>query len=300
MFDFPKGVLPILATPFTEKGAVDYESLKNLTRWLTERKVGAITMFGFGSEFHKLSDAERDQMIDVVIKEAKGKTPVIVSVTKHSTELAVEDAIYAEKHGADSLMLLPPFIIPPSPAMLLNHIESVCRAVNIPVIVQYAPDQTRVTIATEIFIQLVKKYPQVGFKIECTPPGGVISAIIKGTNGAAKIYVGSAGLQWIEGLERGVIGSMPGSSMVEVYNKSYQAFINGNKEDANRIHNTFLPLLNSIKQTGEMLFKAEKIILKRRRIIASDYCRKPCFEFDEVGLKDFDAYYQLIEKYLDN
>ena len=89
MYNFPKGVLPILATPFTKEGAVDYESLKNLTRWLIERKVGAITMFGFASEFHKLSDFERNEMIDVVIKEANKQTPIIVSVTKHSTELAV-------------------------------------------------------------------------------------------------------------------------------------------------------------------------------------------------------------------
>ena len=299
MFNFPKGVLPILATPFTGKGAVDYVSLKNLTRWLMDRKVGAITMFGFASEYHKLSDFERNKMIDVVVKETKGQTPVIISVTKHSTELAVEDAIYAEKHGADLLMLLPPFIIPPSQSMLLYHIESVCDAVKIPVIVQYAPDLTRVPISTEVLIQLVKKYPQVGFKIECTPAGGVISTVINGTNGAAKVYIGNAAVQWLEGLDRGAIGSMPGCSIVEVYNKSYNAFINGNKEEANRIHNDLLPLLNSVKQSAEMLFMAEKIILKRRGVIDFDYCRKPCFEFDEVSLKDFNCYYKLIEKYLE-
>jgi 4-hydroxy-tetrahydrodipicolinate synthase len=111
--------------------------------------------------------------------------------------------------------------------------------------------------------------------------------------------LGNAGLQWIEGLERGAIGGMPGSSMVEVYDKSYRAFMNGDKEKANQIHNDFLPLLNSIKQSGEMLFKAEKIILKQRGVLASDYCRRPYVEFDRPCLRDLNLYYRLIEKHLD-
>ena len=183
--------------------------------------------------------------------------------------------------------------------MFINHIESVCQAVKIPVIVQYAPDLTRVQISTEILVQLAKKYPQIGFKIDNTPSGGVISAITRGTDGATKVYIGNAAVQWLEGLERGAIGSMPGCSMVEVYNKSYNAFINGSKEEANRIHNDILPLLNSVKQSVEMLFMAEKYILKRRGVINSEYCRKPCFEFDDVAMKDFNYYYKMIEKYLE-
>lgn len=298
MVDFPKGICPILATPFTDAGAVDYDGMKNLVNWLIERKVAAITMFGIGSEYYKLSDFERNEMIDVVVKEAKGRVPIIASVTKHATELAVEDAVYAEKNGVDMLMLLPPFFLSPGPDALIYHIEQVCEAVKIPIVLQYAPEQTGVRISSEIFIELARKYPQVSYKIECKPPGKVITSLVEGSGGGVTIYVGNAGFQWLEGLQRGAVGVMPGSSMVEVYEEIYKAFVAGDFDTAERVHNELLPLLNCIRQNVEQLIQSEKTILKWRGVIASDHCRRPTFQPDAVIEGDFRRYYAAVEKYL--
>ncbi|MBI4537208.1 MAG: dihydrodipicolinate synthase family protein [candidate division NC10 bacterium] len=294
----PEGVCPILATPFTEKGEIDFDSLGRLTRWISTTGAVAVTMFGIGSEYYKLSDQERNSMIECVLAEAKGKIPVIVSVTKHATELAVEDALYAQKMGADMLMLLPPFLLSPGPEATTHHIESVCQAVDIPVIVQYAPEMTGVKIGAEVFIGLARKYPQIAYKIECKPPGKVITAIREGSGGSVKIYVGNAGFQLIEGLARGAVGVMPGCSMIEVYGKIYALYAQGRIDEAVAVHNELLPLLNCMRQSVEELIKGEKMILKRRGVIASDYCRKPTFVFDEALEKDLDRYYRQVEKYL--
>ena len=298
MATVPEGVCPILATPFTDKGGIDYESLEKLTLWLIDKGAAAVTMFGIGSEYYKLSDQERNRMIELVIGTAKKQIPVIVSVTKHAAELAVEDAVFAQAMGADVLMLLPPFILSPSPEATTHHIESVCQAVEIPVIVQYAPEMTGVKIGADVFIGLARKYPQIAYKIENKPPGKLISSIIEGSGGAVKIYIGNAGFQLMEGLRRGAVGVMPGSSMIEVYGKIYALFKQGRYDDAVAIHDELLPLLNCIRQSTEELIKAEKVILKRRGVIASDYCRKPTFAFDELLQEDFDRYYKYIEKYL--
>jgi len=294
----PEGICPILATPFTDTGQVDYASLKNLTKWMIDKGSAAVTMFGIGSEYHKLNDQERNAMIDLVIKEAGGRAPVIVSVTKHAAELAAEDAQHAERAGADLLMLLPPFFLAPGADAITDHVESVCRAVKLPVIVQYAPELTGVRIDTEVFIQLSKKYPQIAYKIENRPPGKLISAIIAKSGGSVPIYVGNAGFQMLEGLQRGAVGAMPGCSMIEIYDRIYRLYREGRLEEAFQIHNELLPLLNCIRQSVEGLIKAEKMILKWRGAIASDYCRKPTYIFDEVVQKDFDRYYNDLKTYL--
>lgn len=80
-------------------------------------------------------------MMEITIEECRnGGVPSIISITRHSTELAVQAAKEAEAAGADCLMLLPPFFLKPPLAALEHHIRAVGEAVTIPIIVQYAPE----------------------------------------------------------------------------------------------------------------------------------------------------------------
>jgi dihydrodipicolinate synthase/N-acetylneuraminate lyase len=142
MRPWPRGVCPILATPFTDTGEVDFRSLTPLTRGLHAWGAAAITMFGIASEYYKLTDDEKTRMVEVVLATAPAQMPVIVSVTAHATEIAVAEARRWQRMGAPFLMLLPPFFLKPGVQSLVSHIESVASAVTVPIIVQYAPEQT--------------------------------------------------------------------------------------------------------------------------------------------------------------
>ena len=157
-----KGICPIIATPFLNDGEVDYESLENLVKVLVEGGCGAVTLFGIAGEYYKLTDAERVKMAEVTVKTAKkygGKT--IISVTDHATENAVKSAKLFEKIGADCLMLLPPFFLKPGAGYLYEHMKAIGKSVNIPVMAQYAPEQTGVAISPETFIRLEKECPNI-------------------------------------------------------------------------------------------------------------------------------------------
>ena len=62
-----KGICPIIATPFTRDGKVDYDSLQNGIYWLADQGCHAATLFGIAGEYYKLSDAEAEQMVHVVV-----------------------------------------------------------------------------------------------------------------------------------------------------------------------------------------------------------------------------------------
>ena len=57
-----RGICPIIATPFTAKGAVDYDSLENLIRVLIQGGCQAVTLFGIAGEYYKLTDDEMKKM----------------------------------------------------------------------------------------------------------------------------------------------------------------------------------------------------------------------------------------------
>ena len=289
-----KGICPIVATPFTDNGEVDYESLDKLVKHLINGGCHAVTLFGIAGEYYKLSDDEREKMAQVTIKAAKeagGKT--IISVTDHSTEVAVKRAKHFEEMGADCLMLLPPFFLKPGAKYLYKHMRAIANAVEIPIMAQYAPEQTGVAIPPETFCKLEKECPNmIYYKIECKPAGPYVTNLMNLTDGKMKIFVGNAGFQLIECMDRGAIGAMPGCSMYDVYLDIYNHYADGDRETAIQLHNKLLPLLNHIRQNVEQIISFEKRILQRRGIIASDYCRKPSYDTDEYFDRLFDEFYK--------
>ncbi len=295
-----KGICPIIATPFLENGEVDYESLENLVKSLLLGGCHAVTLFGIAGEYYKLTDEERKKMVAVTVKAAKtvgGKT--IISVTDHATEVAVKSAKMFEEMGADCLMMLPPFFLKPGAAYLYEHMKAIGNAVKIPVMAQYAPEQTGVAIAPDVFVRLQKECPNIiYYKIECKPAGPYVTNLMKLTDGKMKIFVGNAGFQFIECSDRGAIGAMPGCSMYDVYLDMYRKYAEGDRQGAIEVHNRLLPMLNHIRQNVEQIISFEKRILARRGIIKTAYCRKPSYDTDAYFDKIFDEFYaEMAERY---
>ena len=159
-----KGICPIIATPFTPMGEVDIESLKNLVRTLILGGCHGVTLFGIAGEYYKLTDEERQNMAGIttqVCREHNGAA--ILSVTDHATEAAIKTAVRYEQLGADCLMLLPPFFLKPGEQALYDHIKAVAEAVDIPIMVQYAPAQTGVTIPVETFVKLADECTNIKY-----------------------------------------------------------------------------------------------------------------------------------------
>jgi len=295
-----KGICPIIATPFRENGEVDYESMENLIKTLIQNGCHGVTLFGIAGEYYKLCDEERKKMALLTVKICKenGGTSII-SVTDHATEIAVKNAIIFEEIGADCLMLLPPFFLKRGGDALYEHMKEVAQSVRIPVMVQYAPEQTGVAIAPSVFEKLTNECQNIlYYKIECKPAGPYISNLLKLTEDKVKIFVGNAGFQLIEALDRGAVGVMPGCSMFDVYLDIYQKYKLGNRNEAIDLQNQLLPILNHIRQNVEQIISFEKRILKRRGIIKTEYCRKPSYPTDAYFDELFDEYYEpLAQKY---
>ncbi|MBD0354391.1 MAG: dihydrodipicolinate synthase family protein [Rubrobacteraceae bacterium] len=291
MADELRGCYPILATPFAPDGEIDGESITRLVRHLREAGLPGFTMFGLASEFYKLGDDDREILIERAFEARAPDQRTIVSVTAHSWEVAVRQARRAEEAGAGALMLLPPFFLGPSVADLRRHVLEVAGAVSLPVMVQYAPAQTGVAVGADFFLQLNREAPNVRYvKVEGAPPGPMISAITDGSDGAMGCLVGYGGLQLLDALSRGAVGVQPASGVADYYPRILRAFDEGDLDEAYALHGDLLPLINLLMQGIEPLNKLEKIILKRRGIIASDYCRAVSYEPDEHILAELDRF----------
>ena len=277
------GIVPIVAATFTNSGSLDEDSFQSLIRHLLKTGASALTLFGLATEFYKLADNERARMQTLLLAETCQSESVagIISITDHSWEVASQRARAAEAQGADGLMLLPPYFLGPSEDAILEHLKRVIGSVKIPVIVQYAPIQTSVRILPEVFLKLRDALPNADFiKVESQPPGRYVSQLVERSQGGLKSFVGYAGVQMPDVLARGAIGIQPGCSFTEIYVELWRLW-QTDKTAFLVLHNKLLPYISYWMQGVELIVKAEKVILTRRGIITSDYCRSPSYTLDE-------------------
>src|SRR5574341_524846 len=286
------GIVPIVAATFTDAGDLDNDSFQALVRHLMTTGASGLTLFGLATEFYKLPDADRAQMQKILLKETCRSESVagVISITDHSWEVAIRRARDAEAQGADALMLVPPYFLSPGEDAILEHLKRVIASVKIPVIVQYAPMQTGVRLSPEVFLQLRQALPNAEFiKVETQPPGRYVSQLVERSQGKLKSLVGYAGVQMPDVLARGAVGIQPGCSFAEVYVELWRRWQRDRVEFQN-LHNRLLPYINYWMQGIELIIRVEKVILKRRGIIASDYCRSPAYTLDEGEYKQVDRF----------
>ncbi|WP_413738461.1 dihydrodipicolinate synthase family protein [Sodalis sp. RH21] len=269
------GVNPITAMPFTRQGELDEDSFVRLLEHLAAGGAQGTTLFGIASEFPKLDDRERDRLAQIFVSVLAG-SPIYraVSVTDHSTEVAVKRARYYAGLGADALMLLPPFFLQPSPDAIQEHIFAVLDAVDIPVMVQYAPGETGLTITPDQLAAVSARYPHAVFKIECNPPVEYTREFLARAP-QASVLNGYAGLFMLQMLAAGGKGVMPGCSFTEVYVRIYRHWQHDERQHAHALHDALLPYIERWMSHCEYIIQVEKTILMRRGVISTDYCRRP-------------------------
>ena len=171
------GVIAILATPFTEGGDVDWEGFLNLVEAAMGDGVHGLAMFGLASEYYKLTEAERTKLTEWMIQQVNGRVPVIISITDHAREVAVQHGREAVALGADTLMVMPPFFLSPSADAFRRHVEAIASPVAVPIILQYAPLQAGRTVEAEVFAGLHRSHPNVThIKVDLVPSGSVVTA----------------------------------------------------------------------------------------------------------------------------
>lgn len=285
-----RGVNPIVALPFTPQGDVDFTSFRRLLAHLSGIGVNGLTLFGIASEFPKLDDNERQQLAEVFVAELADKGIFrALSITDHSTEVAVRRARRYQSMGADALMLLPPFFLQPSLAAVQAHIAAVLEAVTIPVMVQYAPGETGFPVTPAQLAEVAKRYPHAVFKIECNPPVNYTREFLQQAPDA-HVLNGYAGLYMLQMLESGGKGVMPGCSFSEIYVQIYRHWLVGEHQQATQLHEALLPYIQRWMQHCEYIIQVEKTILQRRGIITADYCRKPGWSLTQEDITTIDRF----------
>lgn len=270
-----QGVFPIVATTFSDDGSLDPDSQRRLVNFLLEQGAHGLGLFGLASEGYTLLQEEREQLHRLIVKEVNGRVPVVVSTTHTGTQAAAVLARRAEDIGADALMVLPPFFLKPDTEGIYEFYAVVSDAVNVPVMVQDAPQMTDVPMAAELLARMSNELKNVRYaKVEAPPTALKTSEVIAQAGSALTIFGGLNGQFFLEEIERGARGVMPGSDMIRCFVKMWDLFEAGDKTGAWDLFTRMLPLMRFEMQPG-IGVSAMKHNLKSAGVIASSRVRHP-------------------------
>lgn len=158
------GIVPPVSTPFTASGDVDVASLEKLLRHLLDGGVHGLFVLGSTGEMAALSDAQREQILDISVRYAAGQVPVIAGIIDMGTTAVLEHARIAERLGADAVVATAPFYIRPNQEEIKRHFRALREAVDIPVFAYDIPANVQVVLERATIVELAREGVIAGLK----------------------------------------------------------------------------------------------------------------------------------------
>ena len=123
------GVFSVLPTPFAPSGDFDPESLKRVIDLFIADGVSGFTALGVTSEVARLTDGERDTVLDAIVVHVNGRVPVVAGTTADGLRTCVDYTRRAKAAGASAVMISPPRMPKINSDAVAKHFAEVGRPV---------------------------------------------------------------------------------------------------------------------------------------------------------------------------
>ncbi len=281
-----EGIFPIALTTFDEHYEIDERSQLALINYLIDCGVHGLAIFGNASEGYALSESEKARLMPRIIQEVRGRVPVFVSTGHTGTHVAVQLSKAAQEAGADGLMILPPYFLKPGAEDLIGYYRMISDAVSIPIMIQDAPLLTGVNIGAAQMARMARECANVRLtKVEAPPTALKVTEVKQAVADSMTIFGGLNGHFFLEELQRGARGTMPGSDMMPMFVRVWDLYEAGRRKEARALFNRHLPLIRFELQPG-LGVAAMKQNLKAQGVIRHTTVRPPTRTLDGAAIEE--------------
>ena len=158
-----KGSNVALVTPF-KNNKFDEENYIKLINFHLKNGTNGLVPAGTTGESPTLSHDEHEQVIEICIKEAKGKVSVIAGTGSNSTEEAISLTKHAEKAGADAALVVTPYYNKPTQEGLYQHYKALNDNCGIPILIYNIPGRSVIDMSVDTMSRLFELKNIVGVK----------------------------------------------------------------------------------------------------------------------------------------
>ena len=240
-----RGVFAPNVTPFSAHN-VDEPALFSLLDWLIEQRVSGLVPCGTTGESATLSHAEHRRVVELTIRHAAGRVPVIAGAGSNSTTEAVELVKHAEGAGADAVLVICPYYNRPTQAGLIAHFTKVAEAVSIPVIMYNIPKRTGVNMEAATAAKL-SGVPNIVAIKEASGDLNQVAEVIRQSEPGFAVLSGDGNLTFPICCLGGVGGILADAHVLPgEWLRMVELIAEGRIEEARKIHYRLLPIAHAL------------------------------------------------------
>lgn len=272
------GVVPIIPTPFTHNEEIDADGLRRLVDFAVKNGIKAACLPAYASEFYKLSDEEKLQVVKIAVEHSAGRLQIVAQSNHPSLKVAIKLAQANVEAGADVISLAVPRIFSLPEDSLKEYLSGFFASIpETPVLVQdFNPGGS--SISVKVITELMDKHPNFKYlKLEeplCAPK---FSEIIKSTAGKVGLFEGWGGLYMLELIPVGITGVMPGLAVSDILQKVFNLRKAGENDKAFSLFEKVMPQIFFSLQNMELFHYVEKELLMARGILTNSVTRKAAY-----------------------
>lgn len=159
-----KGSLVALITPMTESGDLDEDAFARFVDWQIQEGTKGIIPVGTTGESPTLSHHEHKRVVEIAVRVADGRVPVMAGAGSNSTSEAIDLVRHAKQAGADSALIVTPYYNRPTQDGLYRHYMAIADAVALPIFIYNIPGRSVVDMSVETMAKLALHPNIIGVK----------------------------------------------------------------------------------------------------------------------------------------
>ncbi|NOU07168.1 MAG: dihydrodipicolinate synthase family protein, partial [Hyphomicrobiaceae bacterium] len=256
-----RGVFPVVPTIFDERGNLDLAGQKRAVDFMIDAGSDGLCILANFSEQFVLTDAERDTVMDVVLKHVAGRVPTIVTTTHFGSAICAERSRRAQDMGAAMVMIMPPyhgatFRVPE--ARIYEFYKTVSDAIRVPIMIQDAP-VSGTPLSAPFLARMAKEIEHVCyFKIEVPFAAAKLRDLLNlGGDAIVGPWDGEEAITLMADLDAGATGAMTGGGYPDGIREIMDPWARGDRATAKKAYAKWLPLINyENRQCGLIAAKA--------------------------------------------
>jgi 4-hydroxy-tetrahydrodipicolinate synthase len=144
-----------LVTPFRD-GRVDDRALVDLIEWQIDSGTHGVGVAGTTGEPLALSIDEREHVIDLAVRAARGRVPVLAGTGSANYDETLRLTRFAKKAGADAALVVTPYYTRPGQDGLYRFFRSIADAVDMPIVLYNIPGRSAVNLEADTTARLAR------------------------------------------------------------------------------------------------------------------------------------------------
>ena len=191
------GVFPYLVSPVSPAGEVMSEVLDRLCNNLIAAGVHGLTPLGSTGEFAYLSWPQRRRVVEVVVKAASGRVPVVAGVAATTIADAVFQAREIQELGCDGVLAILEAYFPISDEGVHAYFKAIADAVTLPVVLYTNPNFQRSDLSLPV-IDRLSRIPNIRYIKDASYNTGRLLSIINRVEGRMAVFSASAHIPALE------------------------------------------------------------------------------------------------------